>query len=146
MRHGRGADLPCFELLPEVAKRDVAPDVAVKVGQNQVGSRKRVEQLRHRVMRLNLCRVRIELKTQRLDKASSEFLPVVAGVGGQMGVVVAHGTVHFSKQSHTGDGRAGAAKAIGDIGHFLAERRRRCWLAVRARHHGELGEGVRKIP
>jgi hypothetical protein len=62
-----------------------------------------------------------------------------------MGIVVADGAIDLAEQRHPGDARACAAQAMGDVGHFLAERRRRRRLAVRTRHHRQFGKFVRQI-
>jgi len=56
-----------------------------------------------------------------------------------MGVVIAHRAVDFSQNRHGRRLVAGAFQAIGDIGHFLAERGRRGRLAVGARQHRLVG-------
>jgi hypothetical protein len=61
-----------------------------------------------------------------------------------MGVVVADGAVDLAEQRYPAMPR-GRAQAIDDVGHFLAERRRRRRLAVRARHHRQFGQFVRQI-
>jgi hypothetical protein len=63
-----------------------------------------------------------------------------------MGVVVADRAIDLAEQLHPGDGRPGTTKAIGSVGHFLAERRRRCRLAMRTRHHRQIGQLVCEFP
>jgi hypothetical protein len=51
---------------------------------------------------------------------------------------------YLSGDCHGGEARALLAQAIDEVGDFLAERRRRCRLAVRARHHWNRGVGMSK--
>ena len=69
VRHGRGADFARLQLLPEVAERDVAPDVAVEIDEDRVRARVGVEELGDRVVRLDLDRVRIELEAEAASRS-----------------------------------------------------------------------------
>ncbi|KFB68500.1 MAG: hypothetical protein CAPSK01_001896 [Candidatus Accumulibacter vicinus] len=64
VRHGRRTDLAILEFLLEEAQRDVAPDIPVQVDEDQVSTRKGIEQLRQRVVWLDLNRVRVEFQPQ----------------------------------------------------------------------------------
>ena len=75
VRHRRRADLALLHPLPEVAERDVAPDVAVEVDQDGVGAGDRVEELGHVVVRLDLRRVRIELEAEPRDDPARRAAP-----------------------------------------------------------------------
>ena len=135
VRHRRRADLALLRLLPEVAERDVAPEVAVEVEQDRVGARDRVEQLGDAVVRLDLRRVRIELEAEPVDDLRRQALPVDVRVRDDVGVVVADRAVHLALDRHVADRRDLPREAREDVRHLLAERRRRRRLAVRAREH-----------
>jgi hypothetical protein len=143
VRHGRRTDFAGFELLLEVAQRDVAPDVAVQVQQDGVGAREGVEQFGHVVVRFDLDGVRVEHQAQALlDHGLREGRPVERWVGRQVGVVVADGAVHLAEDFHLLDALDGALQAGHHVGHFLAQRGRAGGLAVGARQHRQVGVGV----
>ncbi len=145
VRHRRRADLAGARLLPEVAQRDVAPGVAAPVDQHRVAARNGVEQLGHRVVRLDLGRVGVEGQPQPLlDDVAGEALPVEVGPGRQVRVVVADRAVHLGQQPHAVDALARRDQAGDDVGELLADRRRACRLAVRAREHRLPGVGLRQ--
>ena len=102
---------PSRHLLPEVAERHVAPDVAIEVDQHRVGARDRVEELGHVVVRLDLRRVRIELEAQTVDDLGREPFPVDVGVGDDVRVVVADRAVHLALDRHPLDRRRSRARA-----------------------------------
>mmetsp|Transcript_12694 Transcript_12694/g.44075 ORF Transcript_12694/g.44075 Transcript_12694/m.44075 type:complete len:232 (+) Transcript_12694:834-1529(+) len=62
--HSAGANLSRHRLLLEIANRDVAPHVTVKVYQDVVEARHRREELRNVVVRLYLCRVWVVLEPE----------------------------------------------------------------------------------
>ena len=64
MRHCGRTDFAFFELLLEVVQGDVAPDIAVQVDQDRVGTSNGIEEFSHVVMRFDLNRVRIECQVQ----------------------------------------------------------------------------------
>ncbi len=60
---------PSFQFLLEETKRDITPNVTVKVDQNSVETTQRIKQFRHVVMWLDLSGVRVEslnLKIQQM--------------------------------------------------------------------------------
>ena len=143
VRHGRGADFTRNGLLFEVAEGDIGPDIAIKVDQNGIEARDGIEQLGDVVVRLDLGGVRVELQAQGLlDELLGVGLPVQFGVGGQVGVVVANGTVDLAQQFHGGELVALALQAGDHIGHFLAHGGGGGGLAMGARQHGLVGLGV----
>jgi hypothetical protein len=73
VRHGRRADLASLELLLEEAERDVAPEIAVQVDQDQCWRGRRRRTVRPCVVRLDLNGVGIELEPERFDEAAGEL-------------------------------------------------------------------------
>ena len=63
-----------------------------------------------------------------------------------MRIVVADGAVDLALQRHPLERVPPAVQPGHDVGHLLAQRRRRRRLAVRAREHGQVGVGVRQRP
>ena len=61
-----------------------------------------------------------------------------------MRIVVAYGTVHLGVDLDALDGFNDAGETNGNVRKFLADRRRRCRLTVRAGEHGDGGPLVRK--
>ena len=102
---------PSVELLPEVAERDVAPDVAIEIDQHRVRRARRRRRARPCVVRLDLRRVRIELEAERRHDARGELLPVDVGIRGDVRVVVADGAVHLALERHALDRRDLRARA-----------------------------------
>ena len=140
MRHRGGADFAFTQLLLEEVHGDVAPDVAVEVDEDRVGAFDLVEELGHVVMRLDLDRVRVERHAEAfLDDFAGVGFPVVFRIGDEVGVVVADGAVHLGVDLDGTDGFDHAFKTHGDVGEFLADRRRRGGLAVRAGEHRDFG-------
>src|SRR5690606_29775577 len=86
VRHGRAAHFAGFHRLPEVAQRDVAPDVAAQVDADRVDAPLRVADLGDAVVRLDLGGVRVEVQVQRFDEALRERRPVHVRVGRDVGV------------------------------------------------------------
>src|SRR5690606_11398306 len=76
VRHGRTADLAGDHRLPEVAQRDVAPDVAAQVDRDGADALVRVAQFGDVVVRFDLGGVGVELQSQRLDETACERGPV----------------------------------------------------------------------
>jgi predicted RNA-binding protein len=146
VRHRGAADFAFLELLLEEAHGDVAPDVAVEVDENRVGAFDLVEEFGHVVVRFDLDGVRVEGHAQAFfDHALAVSFPVVVGVGDEMGVEVTHGAVHLGVELDGFDRFDDAGQTHGDVGHFLADRRRTGSLAVRARKHRNGGPAVRKF-
>ncbi len=140
MRHGRGTDFASLGALLEKAERDVTPDIAIQVDQNRIGARDRIEQFSHVIVRFDLDRVRIEGQSQMLlDHIFGECRPVEIGISGQMRIVIADRAVHLAQDFDCGDALFRALQPRHHIRHFLAERGRAGWLAMRARHHREVG-------
>ena len=140
VRHGGGTHFAGLELLGEVADGDVAPDVAAQVQQHGVEAHQGVEEIGHVVVRLDLGGKRVEGEAQpAFNDLLREGGPVHVGVGGQVGVVVAHGAVHLAQDGHAGDAGACLLHALHDVGDFLAQGGGRCRLAVGARQHGQGG-------
>ena len=141
VRHGGRADLAGHGLLLEVAEGDVAPHVAVEIDEDGVEARDGVEQLGDVVVRLDLGGIGVPGQAQvLLDEFAGVGFPVHVRIGGQVGVVVAHGTVDLAEQRHGGHLGNLALQAIDDVGHFLAQGGGRCRLAVGARQHRHVGE------
>src|SRR5262245_59024938 len=84
--HGGRADLTGLGALSEIAQRDIRPQVAVETNQHSVRRSISVEQFGQAVMRLDLCRVGVELETERLDEAACEPVPVDVRIGGEVRV------------------------------------------------------------
>ncbi|CAM2144420.1 Glutathione s-transferase protein [Paraburkholderia tropica] len=145
VRHRRRTDFAGLQLLLEVAERDVAPHVAVEVEQDRVRARDGVEQFGHVVVRLDLDRVRVEREFQALfDDVLRERFPVEFRIRREVRVEVADRAVHLAEQFDLLDARDCARETGGDVGDFLAERRRARGLTVRAREHRLVGLCVRE--
>ena len=139
VRHGGGADLSRKHALPEIAERDVTPHVAAQIDQHRVDARERIEILRHPVVRFDLCGVWIPGEPERLDKAAREARPIDVRVSDAMRIEVADCTVDFAGDRYGRETHALFARAIDEVRDFLAERRRRRGLTMRARHHRRRG-------
>ena len=96
-------------------------------------------------MRLDLDGVGVESQAACFDVALGEILPVHIGIGRQVRVVVAHCAVDLAQNLDRGDARVGAAQAIHDVGHFLAQRAGRGGLAVGTAQQGQVGMLVREM-
>ncbi len=143
VRHCRGTDLAGPHLLLEVVQTHITPEVAAEIDQDRVGSRDRIEQLGHVVMRLDLNRAGVEGETETLlDHASAERLPIDIGVNGQMGVVVTHSTVHLREEPDSSDLVARRDKPHHHVGNFLAHRGWACRLTMSARDHCDMCVGM----
>ena len=89
MRHCGRTDFAFFELLLEVVQGDVAPDIAVQVDQDRVGTSNGIEEFSHVVMRFDLNRVRIECQVQTVfHDIACESRPVFVRISDRVGIVV----------------------------------------------------------
>ena len=139
VRHGGRADLAGHGTLLEVTQRDVAPDVTIEVDQDGVEAADGIEQLGDVVVRLDLGSVRVEGQPEALDEGFGVGRPVDGRIGGQVGVVVAHGTVDLAEHLDAFDLRQLTTQTRSDVGHFLAEGGRAGRLAMGARQHRLFG-------
>src|SRR3954467_11847861 len=144
MRHGRRADLARLGALSEIAKRNVAPGIAREIDEYGVGTGISIEQLGHRIMRLDLYRVRIEFDAESLDKTARERFPIDLRVGGYVRVVIADSAIHLSRNQYLCDAIARAMQSPDDVRQLLAQCRRTRCLAVRMREHRQISEVMRK--
>ena len=145
VRHGGGTDLARLHLLREISQRDIAPHVAVEIEQDAVGACIGIEQLGSPIVRLDLRRIGVEFQAEVLDEAAAETFPVEVRVGHQMGVVVADRAIDLAQHADCGDAITRAGKAMREVGHLFAKRRRRGGLAVGAceHRHGGVAPGER---
>ena len=145
MRHCGRTDFAFFELLLEVVQGDVAPDIAVQVDQDRVGTSNGIEEFCHVVMRFDLNRVRIECQVQTVfHDIACESRPVFVRISDRVGIVVADGTVHLGEQLNFFDGLDGKLETCGYVGHFFTDGCRRSMLAVCAGQHGNAGPFMSK--
>jgi hypothetical protein len=142
VRHGARSDLALLQLLPEVAERDVAPQVAAQVDQHDVRPPGRVAQLGDAVVRLDLGGHRVEGEVEAGHEAFGERGPVDVGIGGDMRVVVADRAVDLAGEFDRRDLRALALQACDHVRQFLAQGGGRGGLAVGARQHRLRGLGA----
>ncbi len=92
-------------------------------------------------MRLDLRGVGVPLQAQVvLDELLGVGFPVDLRVGGQVGVVVAHGAVDLAQQRYGGHLGDLPLQAVDHVGQFLAQSGRRGRLAMGARQHRHAGE------
>src|SRR5690554_8160187 len=68
--HRRRAHLALFQLLFEIAERNIHPYVPAGIEQYRVATCDRIKQFSHRIMWLDLDRIRIEFQPQRLDEVT----------------------------------------------------------------------------
>ena len=99
-------------------------------------------------MRLYLDAVGLERKPQaqrlgRLNHSAAKGFPVHLGGGADVGVIVAHSTVHFGHQRHGSNGGAGFFKPHHHVANFFAHSRWAGSLAVGAAKHRHGGKAVR---
>ena len=142
VRHGRTADFAFLQCLLEITLRNVAPDIAAEVDQDDVDAALGIAEFGDAVVRLDLRGVGVPFQAQRLDEALRQRVPVDVGVGRDVGIEVANRAVDLARDGDGGQLCALALQARDDVGHFLAQRGRRSRLAVRARQHGLLRLGV----
>src|SRR5690554_2914128 len=141
VRHGRGANFTGYGLLLEVAQGDIAPHVPVEVDQNGIETGHRIEQLGDVVVGLDLGGVGVEGQPQAVfDEAAGVGLPVNLGVGGQVGVVVAHRAVDLAQQRHALHLGNLPLQAVHHVGHLLAQSGGGGGLAVGTGEHGNIGK------
>ena len=146
VRHGGGADLARHDALPEVAHRNVLPGVAVEAKQHRIEARRRVEELRQPVVRLDLRRVRVIGQAEaRLDERARRGGPVSARVGGEVRLEAARGAVELAERRHVAHLARLAREPEGEVRPLLAHGRRRRGLAVRARQHGHVRESLGRV-
>ena len=124
MRHGGGADFARHRLLFEIPQRDVAPDIARKVDQDDIVTGDGVKQLGDIIVGFDLNGVAVPFESQSGDETPGEFRPVDIRVGDHVGVVVADGAVDLAQQCNGGNLFALAPQAMHDVRQLLAERRR----------------------
>src|SRR5690606_36185701 len=79
VRHGRGADLGVPDAQPEVAQGDVVPHVPAQVEEHGRAAGRRVQVLRHPVVRLDQRRERVGGEAQRLYEPAAQVRPVDPG-------------------------------------------------------------------
>jgi hypothetical protein len=136
VRHGRGAGRAGLRGLPEVAERDVRPDVRAQVVQDAVGVRDAGVQLRLPVVRLDLRGERVPVEAEALHELLRDAGPVGVGVRDE---VRREGAGRAAELAQVLGGlhlRADTVEAVHEDGELLAHRRRRRGLAVRAGEHG----------
>ena len=71
-------------------------------------------------MGFNLGGVGVVAQSQLFDKLLGIGLPVNIAIGGEVGIVVTHGTVDFTQQGDSADLVNLALQSIGNIGQLLA--------------------------
>src|SRR4029453_27672 len=133
------ADLPLLRTLPEIAERNVAPDVAIEIDQYRVRVREHVAIFRDAVVRFDLCRIGTELETEGDHDTRAEALPVDVRIRNQVRVVIADRTVHLALDRELGKCGDLAVEARDDVGELLSERGGGRRLPVRGGRHGEGG-------
>src|SRR5690554_6838594 len=150
--HGRRADFAFHGFLLEVAQRDIAPDVAIEINQDGVEAADGIEKLGNVVVGFDLGGVGVKGKRNAFDESTGVALRVHFGVGGQVGVVVAHCAVDLAQYFDAFNLLELALQAIGDVRHLLAQGSGAGGLAVGARQHGQgrvlvsqLGDGVDNV-
>ena len=109
-----------------------------------VGARERVAVLGDAVVRLDLRRVRIEFEAEARDGPRGKLLPVDVRIGDRVRVVVADGAVQLALDRQSGERGDLPLEPRVDVSEFLAERRGRGRLAVRACEHRHVGMRVRE--
>ena len=140
VRHRGGTDFAFLQFLLEEAHGDVAPNVSVEVHEDGVRAFDLVEEFGHVVVRFDLNRVGVEVKTQLVfHHMAAVAFPVVVGVGDEVRVEVADGAVHLGVELHGLDGFDHARQTDGDVCHFLTDGRGARGLTVRAGEHRNVG-------
>mmetsp|Transcript_15870 Transcript_15870/g.47621 ORF Transcript_15870/g.47621 Transcript_15870/m.47621 type:complete len:824 (-) Transcript_15870:159-2630(-) len=137
--HGAGADLAGDDLLLEVLRHDVHPDVAAEIEQDRVDALHRVEDGAHVVVVLDLRGVLLALEAQtRLAELVREALPVDVGVGDQVRVHVAGGAAELAAVRHLAEEDQLPLEALDEHLGLLGQVGRGGRLAVRPGEHGHV--------
>ncbi len=120
--HGGGTHFAGLQRLLEVTQRDVTPDVARQVDQDDVGAAYHVAIFGNAVMRLDLRGVGVVIEPQAFHETLRETAPVEFRIGDGMRVVVAHGAIDLARHFQRDELLALTLQARHYIGQFLAQR------------------------
>ncbi len=142
VRHGGGADFAGNGFLLEETEGNVAPHVTVEIDQRRIKAHEDMEVFGHPVVRFDLNGVGVPCQSQRAHELLGQLVPVDVRVGGQVGVVVAHGTIDLAHDLYVAQLFGLACQTIGHIGEFLAHGSGGSRLPVGARQHGDVGHGL----
>src|SRR5690606_21503303 len=139
VRHSGRTHLTLLEPLLEVTKGYIAPDISVQVQQNRVRASNRIKKRRHPVVRFNLNGVLVLGQAEPLNDLCTERRPVHLGIGGNVGVVISRGAVHFGEGNdgfYVGNGPLESGRHISEL---FADGGRTSRLSVWSRKEGLVG-------
>ena len=135
MRHRGRTDFIFYDFLAEVAKRNVAPNVAAQVRQYRIDSNERVRILGGPVVWFDLSGVCARIEAKCCNEALTDCRPINVRIRDHVRVEISNGTVEFAADHNVGELLLRSLQTFDEIGHFLAEGRRCRRLPVCSRQH-----------
>src|SRR5574344_126831 len=99
MWHSRGPNFACFDALFKIFHRDVSPNVATEINENNVDALAVVKISSHIIIVLNLSGILQAFQVEMIgNKVVAKVAPINGRIGGKMSIEVAGGATKLCRE------------------------------------------------